>query len=40
MVKLKATSEGDEGEEVMLPMVVHRSELQKVQVFDPGEPEY
>jgi len=34
---LKATIEGDEGEEVMLPMVVHRLVLQEVQVFDPGE---
>jgi len=32
---LKDTLEGDEGEEVMLPMVVHWLVLQGVQVFDP-----
>jgi len=37
---LKATSEGDEGEGVMLPTVVHWLVLQEVQIFDPGELEY
>jgi len=37
---LKATSEGDEGEKVMLPMVVHWLVPQEVQAVDPGEFEY
>jgi len=37
---LKAVPEGDEGEGVMLPMVVHRPELQEAQVLDPVEFEY
>ena len=37
---LKATLEGDEGEEVMLPMVEQWLVLQEVQVFDPTESEY
>jgi len=37
---LKATLEGDEGEEVMLPRVVHWLVLQGVQVFDSMELEY
>jgi len=37
---LKATSEGGEGEGMMLPMVVHRLVLQEMQVFDPGALEY
>jgi len=37
---LKATLEGDEGEEVMLPMVEQWLVLQEVQVFDPTELEY
>jgi len=32
--------EGEEGEEVMLPIVVHRPVLQEVQVIDPTETEY
>jgi len=37
---LKDTLEGDEGEEVMLTMVVHWLVLQGVQVVYQGEPEY
>jgi len=37
---LKATLEGDEGNGVMLPMVVHWLVVQEVQVFDPTELEY
>jgi len=32
---LKATFEGDEGAGVMLPMAVHWSVVQEVQVIDP-----
>jgi len=40
MVILKTISEGDEGEGVTLPMVVHLPVLQGEHDFEPGEYEY